>query len=375
MPNKITILYESPKHPISDRMLDELGKGGWQVHAQDLAALSFAKRYWLKFWNSVWLDLATSAFVTNFSDSVAGWFRRQLIRPHINAVLENLRKFQPPLVLVTSYTGGLVMSHLRNKQLYRGKVVFLLEGFDINPLWVLKNVDLYLCGSERQMELLKQRQVDSSKYVVVKPNIGKEYFENLTKEQAATEAGLLVTMPSVLLLVETDGADTLRESFLKMIRSATSFQVVIACREQSDIKAKLEKITSPVRHPVKFITNLDNLHLLLSAASVVVGPLSQVRLSQAAATKTPVIMTDTDLLENQENFRFLQEQSALAVGRIPAEVVFLVESMLEGRKVTNLNGAYELSAVPKNSLLLSDALSSVNPSSTGLKVQNYQKTK
>jgi hypothetical protein len=366
--NKITILYEYSSAKTFEELSQSLEAAGWQVRGENLSAVSLIKRGWLKFWDMIWHELVSSPFVLSSSETFFNWARKQYVRPRAAKVLSGLREFQPPIILATSHATALTATYMKSRKLYRGKVALALPGYELDWLWVMKEIDLYLCSSERQTNLLKQRQVDSSKYIVVRREINEDFFAQRDRQTALTHLELLTTMPVILIISEFSDSEVLRETFLKLMRMTQSCQVAVFIGGNSDFKVQVEKITAPVRHPVKIYSHLEDLSDLLSVSVAVLGPLSRQRIAEASAKLVPIIITDPTLTGTQADLRFLLEQNLVALGRIPAESVFLVETVLEGKKVTNTKSAQELLANPKNSLMLPDALATINPSNPQVRV-------
>jgi hypothetical protein len=358
--NKITIIYDGRADSDTGdpgRLLEE---DGWNVFKYDLGESGIVQGFWRKLSDGFWYRLTTSTLIGNLSEKFVRIIRRNFARPHMAALLAHLRRAQPPLILTSSHKAALIVSELKSRGMYLGKLAVLLSGYNLNPLWSIKEVDMFLCGSERQGQLFKQLQVSSAKYLIIRPTLKPSFFEKTPTEAAASHLGLLVTMPTVLLIAPEGNPAVLRESFFRLIRSNASFQVAVVCSDP-ELKLTLENITSPVRHPVKIYNDFENLDWLMSAASVIVGPIGQKNLSQAAAKRLPIVLTDTERLNYQHDLRYLMEQGTVTLGRIPAEVVFLVESALSGRKLTNSNAAFEILALPKGSILLSEALAAIKP--------------
>ena len=165
-----------------------------------------------------------------------------------------------------------------------------------------------------------------------------------------------------------------KEIFLKLLRSPKSFQVVAVCGRNDPLKEELEAISAPGNHPVKIFGFVDNMHLLMSAADVLVGKTGGPTMAEAVVKKLPIIITDAKPGHELINLNYLLAHGVIDFARIPREAVFLVEQVLDGRIRRNWQQAYELVVRPNKAEEIVSAINRIKPKiqASNPKVRNYQ---
>jgi processive 1,2-diacylglycerol beta-glucosyltransferase len=286
--------------------------------------------------------------------------------------LDLLREFQPAVVISTQAAPSGVIAYLKSKKLYLGKFVINFSDYHLHRFWVFDEADLYLCSTAEQAQQLKVLGVPEEKVAVIGLPLPDKFFKSVSREGACSELGLLTSMPTVLLTSGGNARGAIKEVFLRLLRSHQSFQLAVVCGLNEELKAELEKISSPARHPVKIFGYIDNMDILMSAASVMVGKTGGPTMAEAVAKKLPMVLTDVRPGHEQANLDYLLANRMAVYGRIPAEVVFLVESILEGKKLVDLPQAYNLIIKPSGWTDVVDAIRKIKPLPS-LRIQNYQK--
>ncbi|MBI3952649.1 MAG: hypothetical protein HY336_01685 [Candidatus Doudnabacteria bacterium] len=288
-------------------------------------------------------------------------------------LLAVLRKLQPAIIISTETIPSAVVSHLKSKKLYVGKLVVAFSDYHLHRFWLYGGTDLYLCNIAKQAEELRELGIPYSKIAVTGAMVSEKFLRPSQKEEALRQLNLLTTMPMVLL---TSGALVrmqTKEIFLRLLRSQKSFQVVVVCGTNQRLKEELEKISPPSNHPVKILGYVNNMEILMSAASVLLGKTGGPTMVEAIVKKLPIIITDARPGHETKNLEFLLENGVVEFARNKAEAAFITEQILSGKKY-NFEKAYEAIVKPKSSINLEQALSVVTPQEAEIQVKNYQET-
>jgi processive 1,2-diacylglycerol beta-glucosyltransferase len=322
----------------------------------------------LDYFSGLWGFLYSSNFVL----SIVLPLRKFIASFQSARTLKLLREFQPAMVVSTQAAPTGIIAYLKSKGLYVGKLVAVFSDYHLHEFWLFDEVDLYICNIQWQADILKQMGVPAHRIAVTGMPMTEKFLKPITREDAAQEAGLLTSMPVVLVTSGGRARGAIKEVFLRLLRSSRSFQVVLVCGKNEELKAELEKITSPRNHPVKILGYVNNMEVLMSASSVMVGKTGGPTMAEAVVKKLPMVLTDVRPGHEQMNLDYLVRNEVVVYGRIPAEVVFHVESVLDGKRIVNLDKAYELIIKPQGSVTVTAALSAIKPELPPVKVQNYQ---
>jgi processive 1,2-diacylglycerol beta-glucosyltransferase len=283
--------------------------------------------------------------------------------------LNLLRQYQPAIVLSTQAVSTGIMAYLKSKGLYRGKLVAVFSDYHLHPFWCFPEVDLYFCNIAEQAAILMRMGVPKEKIAITGLFVSEKFYHNVDRIEACQQMGLLTTMPKVFLFSGGRPRMNNVEIFLQLMRSPKSFQIVAVCGKNEELKAELEKISAPSIHPTKIYGYSDQIDIIMSASDVMVGKTGGPSMGEAVLKKLPIVLTDIQPGHEEENLRFLLRNDVVVYGRIPREVVFLVEEFLDGKKRINWEHANETIIKPRGTVGVVEALIAIKPQAL---VRNYQ---
>jgi len=95
-------------------------------------------------------------------------------------------------------------------------------------------------------------------------------------------------------------------------------------------------------------------------------------MAEAVVKKLPMVLTDIRPGHELINLNYLVEKGIAKYARIPREVVYMVEQILEGRLKFDHQRSFETIVKPKNSVSVAEAIGGVIPEKSVLTVKNYQ---
>ncbi len=287
-------------------------------------------------------------------------------------VLKILREFQPAIVISTQTVPSGVMAYLKAKGLYLGKLVIVFSDYHLHPFWLYDEADLYICNIPEQAAELRKMGVPESKIRITGTLIAQKFFKNIDREKALDELGLLKSMPVVLMGGAGRARASNKEIYKQLLRSSRSFQVVVICGKNEQLRQELMSISAPAPHPVKILGYVDNMDVLMSAADVLIYKTGGPSMAEAVVKKLPMILTDIRPGHELINLDYLVDKGVAKYARIPREAVIMAEQVLDGKIVFNHESNFEAIVKPKGSVELTSAIDEIAPEPVGLKVSHYQ---
>lgn len=359
MKNKILILHETS--PASQRLgiriftpLSEQWDLEPELFGVDFSKLEHGPRLFT--WN----------LVTNWAPAFANIKRSlqfRLLAPEESLILNKLRQFQPPIVVVTSARAALVMCSIKSKGLYLGRLVLVFPEFSYQEFTEC-GADSFVCMNKLQGDSLKALNILEDKIMDIatlsKPSTLEQSDENMRG------LGLLSTMPVVF--VHSAGTDEGIESYRRLLRSATSFQIALLV--PPDAIEKFKNISAPAAHPIKFITNPDRLEDYIKFASaIIVDDFSYDVVECAALNKRPLIVINNS--RTAEYFSRLVMEGLVAVARVPAETQYLAEGSIQKKKTSDTDKMFAYLANSQAKMQLHEGLAQIMPE-PGPRISNYQ---
>ncbi|MBI2355956.1 MAG: hypothetical protein HYV13_01970 [Candidatus Doudnabacteria bacterium] len=309
---------------------------------------------------------------SNLILSVTLPFRKFIASFKAKRILQILREFQPAVVISTQTIPSGIVSYLKSKGLYHGKLVVVFSDYHLQRFWLYKEVDLYICNVAKQVEELRKLKIPDEKIALSGTLIMDEYFEQVSKEQSCQSLGLLTSMPVVLVTSGGNVRNFVKEIFLQLLRSPKAYQIVVVCGHNKRLKEELEKISSPNRHPVKIFGYMDHMGPLMSAADVLVGKTGGPTMAEAVVKKLPMVITDVRPGHELANLEYLLENEIVQYARIPREAVFLVEQILDKKISFNHERSFRKIVKPNGSSDFISLIDEINPNKQALKVSHYE---
>jgi processive 1,2-diacylglycerol beta-glucosyltransferase len=287
-------------------------------------------------------------------------------------VLKILREFQPAIVISTQTVPSGVMAYLKSKELYLGKLVIVFSDYHLHPFWLYDEADLYICNIPQQVEELKRIGIPESKIRLTGTIIAQKFYKPITHEQALDQLGLLKSMPVVLMGGAGRARAANKEIFKQLLRSPRSFQVVVICGKNEELKQELSAISAPAPHPVKILGYVDNMEVLMSAADVLIYKTGGPSMAEAVVKHLPMILTDIRPGHELINLNYLVDRGIARYARIPREAVYLAEQVLDHKIVFDHQRNLETIVKPKGSVTVTEAVDYIAPEPLEFKVSNYQ---
>lgn len=301
-------------------------------------------------------------------------FRKFIASFKAKHILQILREFQPGIVISTQTIPSGIISYLKSKGLYRGKLVVVFSDYHLQRFWLYKEVDLYVCNIAEQVEQLKKLGVSAEKIVLTGTIIMDKFFQTTDREEARRSLGLLTSMPVVLITSGGSVRSSVKEIFLQLMRSPKNYQIVVVCGRSQQLKQDLEKISAPDRHPVKILGYLENMDVAMSASDVLVGKTGGPTMAEAVVKKLPMVLTDVRPGHELDNLEYLLKHQIVQYARIPKEVEFLVEQILDKRIVFDHGRSFQTIIKPNKAIDIVMAIDRINVSKQPLVISNYQQS-
>jgi processive 1,2-diacylglycerol beta-glucosyltransferase len=381
MKTKILVLHTSVGYGIkatADNAAEQLNNSGeFEVLTHDIEkvesgmATSAVRNVYLTLLDkvsSLWGFLYNSKFIMFISLPT----RKFIFSFKSKNVLKILREFQPAIVISTQTVPSGIMAYLKSKGLYRGKLVIVFSDYHLHPFWLYDEADLYICNIPEQVTELKKLGVEESKIRLTGTLIAEKFHKHISREEALDQLGLLKSMPVVLMGGAGRARASNKEIFLQLLRSPKSFQVVVICGKNEQLKKELAAISAPAPHPVKILGYVENMEVLMSAAHVLIYKTGGPSMAEAVVKKLPMILTDIRPGHELINLDYLVDHGIAKYARTPREAMRMAEQVLEGNISFNHQKNFETIVKPVGSVSLVTAIESLLPDQVGLKVSNYQ---
>lgn len=368
MRNKILILTDSflPLQEPTGFVYEQLA-GHWEFEVKKYEITRSESWFGKKLFPALLgLSQDLASFKLNLTQQTAQFLLEKYFKKEVGELLEQLRSFQPPMVVVFDPITAILVSLCKKRGLYLGKTAAVLFGLNLNSNWSLPELDFYVVQNDYLAQSLKAAGVNESKIGVCN-NLLELSLK--TYEEIIASLKLLTTMPTLLLVSDIDSAEVV-ETVTKILRSPQSTQLLVVTTNL-DLAHTLAKVSAPARKPLRIFVSREKMDLLMSVSKAcMLSPKEDIALVHAAARKLPIIVMNFG--ENKDELLDeLQKNQMVVFGRIPAEVVFHVEAVLLNKPLTDVQKARKLLAVSESGKGLVELFDGLKPNPEP-KIQSYQ---
>lgn len=331
MNKKILILYTSVglgHKYIALNMAYYLEKAGYEVKLHDVLQLQKGAltKYGEKVHNLInrkfpfiwrWLYLNKT-----FTD-VTLPLRVPLASKNNKRVYGVVKEFQPDAILTTETMPTAIVSSLKNKGLYNGKLITTFSDYHLHRYWLYDRVDLYLANIPEQVDEMKKLGV---KQPIAVCGITLQPLPHTDK--AAVKQKLNVPADRKIILVSSGSMgigfppELLKDFIQQMAKSNIQTHVVVVCGKNEKLKTELDSKNLPSTTVLGFYQPMSDLYAITDLFLTKPGGLSI-----AEALQADVRTQITHWLPGQEelNYEYLTKGHLVE----PVPVVLTAEALVK----------------------------------------------
>ncbi len=250
MKEKILVLYTSVglgHKYIAINMAYHLEKAGYEIKLHDVLDLqkgmltewgeklhSLINRRFPFIWR--WLYLSETFTVLTLP------FRVPAASKNNANVLKVIRDFHPDAILSTNTMPSAIVSSLKKKGLYSGKLIITFSDYHLHRYWLYDQADLYLANIPEQVEEMQKLSVKQPVVVcgiTLQPLVKSD--PEAIKQKLELPQGKKIVLVSSGSLGIGFPPELLKEFISKLSGSETPTHVVMVCGKNEKLKADLEK--------------------------------------------------------------------------------------------------------------------------------------
>jgi processive 1,2-diacylglycerol beta-glucosyltransferase len=307
---RILVLYSKTtigKQRLAENIEASL-KGEFDADLVDYAALDGAfarmedgRRVLTKLFPGVWDFLYSSPLFHRLERAL----RRSLLSVRSGRLEKILADHKYDLVLASPEVAS-VVSYLKDKGWYQGKLVVFLSELYFHPTWLYGNADLYLATIAEQKEQMLSLGVAPEKIVVVGVTVPEKISvepSNLVSLRNTLEIG---DDQKVVLVLGGDKGLGISRELISEVQN-TGAKILVLCGENVALKEKLKQDFSYDKNIVTlgFVENMDEMYQI---ANVVVTVPSVMVIAEALRFKLPIIISSTLTYQDRENYSLLTDK-------------------------------------------------------------------
>lgn len=242
--------------------------------------------------------LAENKEKNNAKFSISKLTNSLLSRKLINCINE----YGPDVIVGTHIFAAQIISHMKNKGLFKCKTIGIVTDFTVHPFWEDTDLDYYITASEQLNNQVAKKGIPLEKIKSIGIPIQMKFSEKIEKSQAREKLGI-EDKYTIFMMGGSMGYVDVLPLVKKIDALDFDFNLICVCGNNCRLKKKIEltKTTKKV-YTYGFIDNVD---LFMDASDIIMTKPGGLTISESLAKELPMILVNPIPGQEDRNVDFL----------------------------------------------------------------------
>ena len=253
-----------------------------------------------------------------------------------------VKEVRPDIIISTFPTPAL--SLLKNKKI---PIVNIITDYYFHKSWLTKGAfRYYVATDDTEKELLKLG-VEKNKIKKFGIPIAEKFDDNIDTDEWLKCNKLSTTKNTILLSAGAFGVSTDFTMLIEQLKKKSNdVQVVIICGKNKKLKEELEYKYSGDKG-VKIFGYTENMYEWMKSSSILITKAGGVTISEALASKIPLILFNPVPGQEMENARYFQKHNMAKTAKNQEEVLQYIDQLLSKDNIEKMKFKMEENYLPK----------------------------
>lgn len=229
------------------------------------------------------------------------------------------------LVVATQYNALEVAADWKRAHHGDLRLAAVITDYDIYPLWVRPEVDLYLVPHQDQADMLCQRGVAAGRVAVTGIPIAPAFETRHERVSSRAALALAAEVPTALIFGGGGGLGPLRE-FAEAALKGSRWQVILVCGQNERLRRSLIPLAQAHPDRLRILGYRKDIPALMQACDAVVTKAGALSLTEALTSGARVIVIPGLPGQEQVNIRFMEEKGWVDSCPSPEDLPALLEN-------------------------------------------------
>ncbi len=265
-------------------------------------------------------------------------------------------------VIATHFLPVEIISYLKKRGRYSGKLLTVVTDFGLHNFWVSKYVDKYVVATEITKEDLLKRGMPESKIEVLGIPVRLEFLEEKNCAQLFSKLGIKSGVFTVLIAGGGFGAGPVEAIVERLIDLKIAKQIMVVCGSNAKLHQRLEEVTKDYSDSCRIYGFVDNMDELMRISDVLIGKSGGLTSSEAISIGIPLIIVSPIPGQEAKNAEILIRYGAAVGLKNPRHINKEIEKMASKPEI--------LERMKLNAKILSHPDSSINIANLAFKLLN-----
>ena len=272
-----------------------------------------------------------------------------------------LEEENPDLVISTHPFATTMCAYLKEKEKVNFKMATILTDYHIHPQWLVLNQynDVFFVANEQMKMDMISYNIDDEKIFVSGIPISKRFLEPKNKTEIFNSFGLDENKKTLLFFAGGEfglGRNTTFLLFRTFIRLFSEMQIVAISGKNKNMKAKFEKIIDQTNSHdrVKLLEYTDKVPELMYISTAIVTKPGGLTVSEALASKKPLILINPIPGQEEENAQFLVDNNVAILIKDSDNISRTIKYLFKADKIENMEKSIDILSKPDSTKYICD---------------------
>ena len=272
-----------------------------------------------------------------------------------------LEEEKPDLVISTHPFATTMCAYLKEKEKVNFKLATILTDYHIHPQWLVLNLynDVYFVANEQMKMDMISYNIDDDKIFVSGIPISERFLEPKNKKEIFDYFELDENKRTLLFFAGGEfglGRNTTFILFRAFIRLFPDMQIVAISGKNKNMNEKFKKIIDQTNahDRVKLLEYTDKVPELMYIATAIVTKPGGLTVSEALASKKPLILINPIPGQEEENAQFLVDNNVAILIKDSDNISRTIKYLFKADKIENMGKSIDILSKPDSTEFICD---------------------
>ncbi|MGB9802521.1 MGDG synthase family glycosyltransferase, partial [Desulfofundulus sp.] len=267
-------------------------------------------------------------------------FNRILNKLTAPKLVKFLNQTRPQVVVCTHPFPVGIMDRLKGQGLLRVPVVATITDFTVHPFWVFPEVDAYVVASEDLRTPFADLGIPLERVHATGIPIDPAFARPVDRSGVQQKLHLDPSLPTVLVMGGGLGLGPLVEVVQFLGNGPVPCQLLVVAGHNEQLRQRLLRLAGSNHHPTMVFGFVENIHELMSVASIMVGKAGGLSCAEALAKGLPIFIVDPLPGQEERNTEYLcRAGAAVQVSRVQDLGREVLSCLTDERRLGDMSAA------------------------------------
>jgi len=300
----ITYAYAGVGHKKAADAVYEVLSGFKEVEVENIDVLDYTNAFFKFSYPRVYLFLINRApflwgilyYLSDISlvDKFIAPIRRFFHNVQAKRFIEFILKEKPDIVVCTHFLPAEVISGLKRRNLFKGKLMTIITDFLPHSFWMNKNSDYFIAAIEKTEKELIRRGVEEKRIKVLGIPCESKFSVPKDKRTLIERLGLEKDFFNVLIMGGGFGTGPVREivhSICNLESKITkNLQIIVICGKNKKLFEELDNVKTALKVKLCAFGYMNNIDEFMEVSDLIITKSGGLTVSEALSKKLPMII-------------------------------------------------------------------------------------